>query len=88
MRLDHLLSKERLQLFASCVVWGVGVVRSMPIAQAFVLRWVLMGGISMNRCRVGAGWFEYGSHVFCSVGFVLAGWGCVVWERAGWLLVR
>jgi hypothetical protein len=83
VRLDHLLSKERLQLFMFRVVWGVGVVRSRPIAQAFVLRWVLMGGISMNWCRVDAGWFEYGPHSFLLSGFVPGGGGVWFRERAG-----
>jgi hypothetical protein len=42
-----------------------------------------MGGISMNWCRVDAGWFEYGPHSFPVVGFLPGGGGCVVWERAG-----
>ncbi len=51
MRLDHLLSKERLESFIVVLCGGGGVRRSQPIARAFVPRWVLMGGISMNRCR-------------------------------------
>lgn len=31
---------------------GGGVRRSQPIARAFVPRWVLMGGISTDRCLV------------------------------------
>ena len=52
MRLDHLLSKEHLQCRRA--VYAVWLVLSgvMPVAQAIVLRRVLMGGISTNRCLV------------------------------------
>lgn len=54
MRLDHLLSKERLQQPAWMYVRVWGLSGSKPVAQAIVLRRVLMGGISTNsgRCVV------------------------------------
>ena len=52
MRLDHLLSKEHLQItHAAYVVVGV-CQEYMPVAQTQVLRRVLKGGISANSgCR-------------------------------------
>jgi hypothetical protein len=52
VRLDHLLSKEHLQILC-CVYALVGVCQEyMPVAQTIVLRRVLMGGISTNSgCR-------------------------------------
>ena len=54
MRLDHLLSKEHLQQPAWMYVRVWGLSGSKPVAQAIVLRRVLMGGISTNsgRCVV------------------------------------
>jgi hypothetical protein len=52
VRLDHLLSKEHLHIVHSRVC-GVGVCQEyMPVAQTQVLRRVLMGGISTDRCLV------------------------------------
>ena len=52
MRLDHLLSKERLRLAGPSQVLVVRFAGE-PIAQAFVLRWVLEGGISTDRFSLG-----------------------------------
>ena len=51
MRLDHLLSKEHLQSPCRALCPCGGVVRSTPVAQTFVLRRVLTGGISANSGR-------------------------------------
>jgi hypothetical protein len=64
---------------------GPAGVRSRPIAQAFVLRWVLMGGILM---RQGAWWHrpvsEYG-RMFVWFGKDVAGRGgrVRVWHTVG-----
>ncbi len=83
MRLDHLLSKEHLQIpwpvYAGCVVCQ----EYMPVAQTIVLRRVLMGGISTDRCLVartvwlvrlgvsfrGSAWFWNAGGLWCWVVF-------------------
>ena len=56
MRLDHLLSKEHLKLLCSSTVLDARFPGVKPAAKAYVLRRVLMGGISMNRFfRVSSG---------------------------------
>ena len=61
MRLDHLLSKEHLQRSVPRVCGCSGVVRSTPVAQTIVLRRVLTGGISANRCLAAQAGSKYGS---------------------------
>ena len=83
MRLDHLLSKELLTtLLLPCMGWWWLSV--LPIAQAFVLRWVLMGGISTNQSFLAwPCWLCPGvsTALLCPLVGV---WWC--WERAGaWL---
>jgi hypothetical protein len=51
VRLDHLLSKEHHYRSLSGRMVGRGCVEAKPIAQASVLRWVLMGGISADSGR-------------------------------------
>jgi hypothetical protein len=66
VRLDHLLSKEHLQPVAGTHVpdgWLSGV---QPVAQTQVLRRVLMGGISTNRCLAALAGYKYGPCGFSS----------------------
>ena len=60
MRLDHLLSKEHLTITVPRVCGCSGVVRSTPVAQTIVLRRVLTGGISANRCLAARAGSKYG----------------------------
>jgi hypothetical protein len=77
VRLDHLLSKEHHYRPGSVCMDGSGVCGSKPIAQAFVLRWVLMGGISTNQFFGMA----FRSCPGASTAPVPLWCGC--WERAG-----
>jgi hypothetical protein len=64
---------------------GGGVLLVLPIAQASVLRWVLMGGISANQIFFG---MAFVAGVLVLVRWLvpaLVGMGC--WERSGVLVV-
>ena len=76
MRLDHLLSKERLELAEPSQVLVVRFAGE-PIAQAFVLRWVLEGGISTDRFSLGG---------FHASTVSLFGGAWTVWGLSGGLL--
>jgi hypothetical protein len=64
-------------------------VEAKPIAQAFVLRWVLMGGMSTNRF-FGMAWWPCPGASTAPVPLspVLRGAGRGCWERAGAWVVR
>jgi hypothetical protein len=81
VRLDHLLSKERLRLAGPSQVLVVRFAGE-PIAQAFVLRWVLEGGISTDRWSFGGFHASTVSFRGCleRVGVVR---GVVVWHTVG-----
>jgi hypothetical protein len=87
VRLDHLLSKEHLQIIRP-VYAGLGVCQEyMPVAQTQVLRRVLKGGISTDRCLVARAGCEYGCFLFLRGGWCSgkrAGAGC--WVVFGTLL--
>ncbi len=84
MRLDHLLSKERLKFPVLALVVGVGVCRT-PVSWTKVPRRVLMGGILMEWF-LPVGWWglvgEYGSGVLPFVGGV--GVWKVYWSLSWW----
>ena len=66
MRLDHLLSKEHLQTLHPVYAGCEGLSGVQPVAQTQVLRRVLMGGISANRCLAALAGYKYGPRVFSS----------------------
>ncbi len=83
MRLDHLLSKEHLQSPCLMYVSVEGLSGVKPVAQAIVLRRVLMGGISTDS---GRRFFSLPSTVPLLRGAWNGGGGCVrfsVWHTVG-----
>ena len=87
MRLDHLLSKEHLQAGPPVYAGGKVCQEYMPVAQTQVLRRVLKGGISTDRCLVARAGCEYGCFLFLRGGWCSgkrAGAGC--WVVFGTLL--
>ena len=83
MRLDHLLSKELLTTCPVLPHGGAGWLSVLPIAQADVLRWVLMGGISTNHFLAWPSWLCPGASTATKPLSSFWGWGVVVGNVSG-----